>query len=387
MVAAFSPKGFSNKAFQAITRQNVAATISVIVKSAAESAVTAGLTSQATVKSTGRSMLVGVTTFGARITSAVSARAGSTGTTTLRGLSAIAVAVQNNLTVATNLFSQTATGIQAQAGVTVVATLTAKLTTMVKAAAAPNGALSIAATATIRTFATLNAPGAVALVARAAVALFTGAAATVLTSLTGRSTGSVMAAAAAPNSVVSLAGRTLSIVSAFLKRLVRNPIVSILVDVEGGSLGIEPVAGTLGIVPAVGSVGIVVQSSLVNCTAFGGAIVVEAKSMGSITVEVAQMAVRGTKVTFTGTCLDKDGNPVTPDTATLYLVYVAPGDETKHSIDIVMTITGNVVTATWDTSVSDVKPVRWSVRTTGADAVAQDGTLTITGNEANPDPP
>lgn len=93
--------------------------------------------------------------------------------------------------------------------------------------------------------------------------------------------------------------------------------------------------------------------------------------------------VRGALIFFTATCLDENGNPVTPDTATLHLAYTTVS-ETKATATLTMAIVANVVTATWDSSVADAKPVRWSVRTTGSDAIAMDGEIQLTANESNP---
>lgn len=92
--------------------------------------------------------------------------------------------------------------------------------------------------------------------------------------------------------------------------------------------------------------------------------------------------VRGSMVFFSTAFVDKDGEPSAPDTATARLVYRdlnhAPQTDT-----VSMTIASNVATATWDSSVAMPGVVKWSVKGTGSNAIVQDGSFTLTANEAN----
>lgn len=94
--------------------------------------------------------------------------------------------------------------------------------------------------------------------------------------------------------------------------------------------------------------------------------------------------VRGSTITFSATCADAAGAPVTPDSANLYLVYVSTAGEKVHTT-VPMDVDGATVSATWDSSVADATiPLSWSIRTTGVDKIATDGTVELTANEANP---
>ena len=94
--------------------------------------------------------------------------------------------------------------------------------------------------------------------------------------------------------------------------------------------------------------------------------------------------VRGSTAFFSATCLDKDGAPVTPSAANLYLEYidVAMGARTRSTT--AMAIAANVVSAEWDTSVATEGVVQWSIKATGSTKIVQDGSLTLTANETNP---
>lgn len=93
--------------------------------------------------------------------------------------------------------------------------------------------------------------------------------------------------------------------------------------------------------------------------------------------------VRGSKLFFTATFVDKDGNPATPSSATLYLAYTDL-NRTRQKTNLTMTLAGNVGTVSWDSSVAADCLVVWSVKGVGSNAIVQDGSLTLTANEANP---
>lgn len=92
---------------------------------------------------------------------------------------------------------------------------------------------------------------------------------------------------------------------------------------------------------------------------------------------------RGTLVFFSTSFTDKDGNPATPTTATLYLVFVDPNG-VRQKISMPMTIAGNVASVSWDSTVASDCTVEWSIKGTGLNAVVQDGNFTLGANEANP---
>jgi carbon monoxide dehydrogenase subunit G len=105
---------------------------------------------------------------------------------------------------------------------------------------------------------------------------------------------------------------------------------------------------------------------------------------------MAQLEFRGSTIFFDATCLDKVGAPVTPTTATLYVSYTAlSGVRTKATIT--MTITGNALSASWDSSAAlgssstgaDTGRVRWSIHAEAVGKITEDGEFTIWANEAN----
>lgn len=97
--------------------------------------------------------------------------------------------------------------------------------------------------------------------------------------------------------------------------------------------------------------------------------------------------VRGTIITFEATCTDAAGAPVTPDSAAIYLVYKT-GPYTRNVVEetLAMSISGSVASVDWDSSVASPGGVRWSIRTSGPDKIALDGTTILTANAANPAP-
>lgn len=342
MVAAFSPKGFSRKAFQAETPVSVAATTSVKVESKGGPLIVHGaLSASSAVKTTAHvSVPILKLAILACVAIQTAAQIGSSGVVSITGQAAIRTSAR----AATQFGKILLNGFSRIIG---------------KASAAASLGAALAGQTAIKVAARLNNPSAVALIARAAAALRGRAASTVRLPLSGRAQ-SAVTAAGMTSQIASLHGRTLSMVAGFLTRLfLRNRIVSISTAVtQRASLIVKPITGSIVVKPVT----------------------------GSMQLGVPKMAVRGSIVNFTSTCFDSSGNPVTPDAAVLYLVYVDPDTETKVPVQITMSISGNSVTANWDSSVSDVKPVIWSIRTTGSDAVAQDGVLQITGNEANPAP-
>lgn len=92
--------------------------------------------------------------------------------------------------------------------------------------------------------------------------------------------------------------------------------------------------------------------------------------------------VRGSTVDFSAPCLDANGNPATPSSANLHLVFVSPaGVRTKTTI--AMAITGNVVSATWDSSVAAAGVAYWNIEAVGSTTIEQDGAIVLTANPAN----
>jgi hypothetical protein len=92
--------------------------------------------------------------------------------------------------------------------------------------------------------------------------------------------------------------------------------------------------------------------------------------------------IRGSTIVFTAAFADKAGKPVTPDRAVVNLVY-RNTNQVQQKVSISMTVNGNVAEASWDSSGAAAGLVHWSVKGYGANAIVQDGSLTLTGNEAN----
>jgi hypothetical protein len=95
---------------------------------------------------------------------------------------------------------------------------------------------------------------------------------------------------------------------------------------------------------------------------------------------------RGSAITFKATCLDAAGAPFPALRAMLTLSYVSVQGERIRQ-DYPMAILGADVRKTWDSSqASDAMPVNWHIRASGASGakVAQDGSLTLTAQAANP---
>lgn len=95
--------------------------------------------------------------------------------------------------------------------------------------------------------------------------------------------------------------------------------------------------------------------------------------------------VRGSMVFFSAAFVDKDGNPASPITATLYLVFTNSSGA-RQKISVVMSLAGNQATASWDSSVASDCTVQYSIRGTGSNAIVQDGSFTLSANESNPSP-
>jgi hypothetical protein len=93
--------------------------------------------------------------------------------------------------------------------------------------------------------------------------------------------------------------------------------------------------------------------------------------------------VRGSKLFFSATFVDADGAPATPDSATLYLVYVDLTG-TRQKTSATMAVASNVATASWDSSVARDGRVYYTVKGVGANAIVQDGNFDLTANDSNP---
>lgn len=92
--------------------------------------------------------------------------------------------------------------------------------------------------------------------------------------------------------------------------------------------------------------------------------------------------VRGSKVFFSAAIVDRTGAPVSPDSATLTLVFRG-SDQVQQKVPITMAVNGNVAEVSWDSSVAAPGLVIWSVKASGANAIVQDGSFTLVANEAN----
>jgi hypothetical protein len=92
--------------------------------------------------------------------------------------------------------------------------------------------------------------------------------------------------------------------------------------------------------------------------------------------------IRGSIVFFTAAFVDKAGAPVNPNKAAVNLVFRG-SDKVQQTVTMSMQISGNVAEASWDSSVAMPGPVHWSVKGTGVNAIVQDGSFTLTANEAN----
>ena len=92
--------------------------------------------------------------------------------------------------------------------------------------------------------------------------------------------------------------------------------------------------------------------------------------------------VRGSMVFFDTAFVDKAGAPASPDTAVLHLVF-RDSEHDEQRTTVSMSIAGNVASASWDSSVAMPGLVLWSVKGTGSNAIVQDGSFTLTANDAN----
>ena len=95
--------------------------------------------------------------------------------------------------------------------------------------------------------------------------------------------------------------------------------------------------------------------------------------------------VRGTLVTWTATFTDEDGLPVIPDSASVFVDYRTSETDTaaRETVEIAMTEAGNTLIADWASNDAFGGVAYWCVR---ADNFAEQGTLNIRANLANPDP-
>ena len=92
--------------------------------------------------------------------------------------------------------------------------------------------------------------------------------------------------------------------------------------------------------------------------------------------------IRGSMVFFSAAVVDRKGTPASPDSASLTLVY-RNLERVQKRDSVAMTVNGNVAEVSWDSSVAMPGLVLWSVKASGANAIVQDGSLTLTANEAN----
>jgi hypothetical protein len=99
---------------------------------------------------------------------------------------------------------------------------------------------------------------------------------------------------------------------------------------------------------------------------------------------MASVLTRGSTIFFAATCLDANGAPITPSGANLYLTYVALLTGARTKVTVAMGVSGNVVSASWDSTVAVDGNVHWSIKATGANNIVQDGVLALSANEANP---
>jgi hypothetical protein len=93
--------------------------------------------------------------------------------------------------------------------------------------------------------------------------------------------------------------------------------------------------------------------------------------------------IRGSMLFFDATFVDKNGDPATPSSATLYLAYTdLTGTRVKTTVT--MTLAGNVASCQWDSAIAADCTVQWSIKGVGSNAIVQDGSLILTANETNP---
>jgi hypothetical protein len=105
--------------------------------------------------------------------------------------------------------------------------------------------------------------------------------------------------------------------------------------------------------------------------------------MTTTTIEACSgltIVTRGNPVRVRKTFYDLDDEVVNPTSATLYVRY--PIDGGWDVEEIVMEQSGDVWSGTWQSAVSDVGRVRWSVRSVDP-AFAEDGMIRLVGNSAN----
>lgn len=94
---------------------------------------------------------------------------------------------------------------------------------------------------------------------------------------------------------------------------------------------------------------------------------------------------RGNVFEFTAEPKDVNGDPVTPDTVTSYVNYIASDGE-RTTVPVVMEEnTDGVWTAEWDSSIAKKGRVHWHVRTVNPSSAKEDQ-FELEANLANPDP-
>lgn len=94
---------------------------------------------------------------------------------------------------------------------------------------------------------------------------------------------------------------------------------------------------------------------------------------------------RGNAVLFTAAPEDANGEPVTPETVTLYVNYIdANDDRIVETLDMAENTAGEWE-AEWDSVVAKKGRVHWHVRSVNPPS-AKDGQFELEANLANPDP-
>lgn len=99
-----------------------------------------------------------------------------------------------------------------------------------------------------------------------------------------------------------------------------------------------------------------------------------------------QIIYRGNEILFTANPLDEDGNPVVPDSVSLYLNYVtASGRTTTSAMPMSVDVSGDGWTTAWDTSSASALPgiVYYTARAVNPSA-DQDGSFYLDAFPSNP---
>lgn len=99
------------------------------------------------------------------------------------------------------------------------------------------------------------------------------------------------------------------------------------------------------------------------------------------------IVVRGNFINFSATFLDADGQPTTPTSANLYVVYAIGNEQLLDTVAMDPTADTSIWTATWSTDGLEKAPISWSVRAqiqTAPDLfIVQDGNFGLSANSAN----